>query len=64
MQTNIWSVYHKPGWEVFLAMCCLQDTAEHPERQIWGLNKGNGCGSEVMISLLLQVFKQNGEQVQ
>lgn len=65
MQTNIWSVYHKePGWEVWLTVCCLPGKAEHPERQIWGLNKGDGCGSKVMISLLLQVFQQNVKQVQ
>lgn len=65
MQTNIWSVYHKePSWEVWLTVCCLQGKAEHPERQIWGLSKGDGYGSKVMISLLVQVFQQNVKQVQ
>lgn len=54
----------RAGWEVWLTVCCLQDKAEHPERQIWGLSKGDGCGSKVMISLLLQVFKQNVKQLQ
>lgn len=53
----------RPGREVWLTVWYSQDQVCSARR----LSKVDGCGSEaffeVMISLLLQVFKQNKEQV-